>query len=528
MDRTQPAVSLAPAPGGRVPSPPGAAPPLSRRRFLALAVPAAFAACGDPRRGESMRRERTRVVVVGAGLAGLAAADALARAGVEVRVLEARARPGGRVHTLHMPFDDGLYAEAGAVFVPGHHATTLRYLRELGIGLRPAAPGARGGGGRLFVQGTSVRLSAGERPRWPLPLKPREMGLTPGELRSLYLDPVVDAIGDPEHPLWPGEAALRYDGMTMAQLLRDRGASPGAVALMRLGYLDEWGDGIGAVSALGLLRDLAVNRGGGETHRIDGGSSRLPAALAQRLGDRIRYGAVATAVERRHGTVRVEYTAGGERCIVAAEHVVCAIPFPLLRRVRFDPPLGAGKRAAAGRLSATSVTRVYLQLRERTWNPDDGDAVATDLPIMLAAHASAGQAGSREIVEAFVTGAAARELRRLPAAACVRQVRAQMERIVPGSSARVERASVYTWSADPWARGDYAWFRPGQVRALLPHLGAPEGRIHFAGDHTSTRPGWMQGALDSGLRAAMEVTAALGGSASPGASEGEARRQPST
>ncbi len=75
----------------------------------------------------------------------------------------------------------------------------------------------------------------------------------------------------------------------------------------------------------------------------------------------------------------------------------------------------------------------------------------------------------------------------------------------------MERAAVYAWDADPWSRGDYAWFRPGQMHALLPHLATVEGRIHFAGDHTSSRPGWMQGALDSGLRAAAEVAAALGG-----------------
>ena len=504
------------------------APPLTRRQFLALAVPAAVAACAGTDPGAGARMERTRVVVIGAGLAGLAAAYELARTGVEVRVLEARARPGGRVHTLRAPFDDGLYAEAGAVFVPGHHATTLRYLREFGLPLQAATAGERGQGGRLFVRGTSVRLRPGESPRWPVPLKPREAGLTPGELRSLYLDPVVDSIGDPEHPLWPGEAALRFDGMTMAQLLRARGASDGAIALMRLGYLDEWGDGIDSISALGQLRDLAGNRGGGETHRIAGGSDRLPAAFARRLGEAVRYGAAVTAIERRHGTVRVEYTAGGERRTIAAERVICAIPFPLLRRLRIDPPLAASKRAAVEQLPATAVTRVYLQLRERAWNPDDGDAVATDLPIMLAAHATPGQAGPREIVEAFVTGTGARELGRMPVEACIRRVRAQMERIVPGSDARVERAAVYAWNADPWARGDYAWFCPGQVRALLPHVATPDGHLHFAGDHTSTRPGWMQGALDSGRRAAGEVITALDGSASSGAGEHVMQKQPST
>jgi monoamine oxidase len=512
VDHEPGALRLAEAPES--PAPPRD-PVLSRRAFLAhagtaLAAPA-LAACGRAGSRRAPPGERTRVVVIGAGLAGLAAAHELTRAGVEVRVLEARSRPGGRVHTLRDPFDDGLHAEAGAVFVPGDHAQTLRFCREFGVALRPEMEGRGGAGSRLFVGGASVRVRPGERTAWPLPLKHREMGLTPGELRSVYLAPVVDAIGDPEHPLWPGDAALRYDAVTMGQLLRHRGASPGAVALMRLGYLDEWGDGIDAVSALGLMRDLAASRGGAGSFRIVGGSDRLPAAMAARLGSAIRYGAAATAIEQGRRGVRVRYAADGRERTVGADRVVCAIPFTLLRRMSVHPPLSAPKQAAVAQLPATSVTRVYLQVRERFWDAADGDAVATDLPIMLAAHATAGQEGTRGILEAFVTGASARELARLPAVECVRRVREQMGRVHPGLNARVERAAVFAWDRDPWARGDYVWFRPGQVRALAPHLATAEGRVHFAGDHTSTRPGWMQGALDSGLRAAAEVLEALGG-----------------
>ncbi len=484
------------------------APAITRRAFLAVAVPAAVAACGAPPPRPRARTERTQVVVIGAGLAGLAAANDLTRAGVQVVVLEARSRPGGRVHTLRDPFDDGLYAEAGAVFVPGDHALTVRLVRELGLALQPVEHG-RGHAGRVFVEGRSVHAGA---PRWPMPLKPRETGLTPEQMRSLYLDPVVEAVGDPGHPLWPREAALRFDGMTMAQLLERRGASPGAIGLMRLGYLNQWGDGVDAASALGLLRDLAAN-GRGPVHRIAGGSDRLPAALARRLGDTVRYASRVAGMERARGAVRIKYTARGAQRRIDAEHVVCAVPYSVLRGMAVRPPFSAPKRTVVARLPATSVTRVYLQFRDRVWDEDDGLAVATDLPIMLAAHATAGQPGARGIVEAFVTGPQARALAQMDEAACVRAVRAQVARVIPGADGAVERAAVYAWDRDPWARGDYAWFRPGQVRAFLPHLATPEGRVHFAGDHTSTRPGWMQGALESGVRAAREVLAALGDSA---------------
>lgn len=497
-------------PAALIGSAPGGCAPLSRRAFLAKAGAAltlpALAACPEPGAAGASGGERRQVVVLGAGLAGLAAADALVRAGADVLVLEARDRPGGRVHTLRAPFDDGLHAEAGAVFVPGHHAHTLRYARELGLELNPVLDGGRGAGTRLFLRGVSVRLRPGVPPRWPVPLAADERGLSPAELRARYLDPVVDELGDPDHPLWPGDAALRWDGMTTAQLLRERGASPGAIALMRLGYLDEWGDGIDAVSALSALRDLAANRGGNEMYRIAGGSDRLPAALAARLGSAIRYDAQVVGWEAGRGGVRVEYRTRGVRHAVRAERVVCALPFPIVRTLAIHPPLSPGKRAAVDSLPVTSVTRVYLQVRERFWHPAD-DAVATDLPVQLVAHATAGQPGRRGVLEAFVAGAEARRLAGLQDAACIRYVQQQIARVHPGLERLVERGAIHAWDRDPWARGDYAWFRPGQVRALLPHLATRAGRIHFAGDQTSSRPGWMQGALDSGARAAREVLA---------------------
>ena len=80
-----------------------------------------------------------------------------------------------------------------------------------------------------------------------------------------------------------------------------------------------------------------------------------------------------------------------------------------------------------------------------------------------------------------------------------------MELLFPGRRALIEVGASKCWDEDPWARGAYAFFRPGQMRSLQPHIARPEGRIHFAGDHTSAWMGWIEGALESGLRAAREV-----------------------
>lgn len=459
-------------------SPPGAEPAagndggagIGRRAFLhrAAAIAAGAWAAGCREEPGARPTDRTvEVVVAGAGLAGLAAAQELERSGHEVLVLEARQRPGGRVLTLREPFTGGLHAEAGAVFIPEHHHRSLTAAREHGVALDPAFDRRRGAGQRFHVAG---RL--------------------------------------PASPSWPGDAALEHDRVSFARLVRGQGASAAAVELMRLGYLDEWGDGVHQVSGLFLLRDLAVNARDGEAFVVRGGTDRLPIAMAARLQGRIRYGAAVTGIERGRRRVTVSYVQNGTARTVRARRMVCALPFPVLRGLHVSPPWSPGKQAVVEHLPATSVTRVYLQVARRFWDEGAPASTPTDLPVMLAAEASRGQPGDGAILEAFITGPNARAVARMPAADRIAFAARHLERIYPGLRRHLERGASYAWDADPWSQGDYAWFRPGQMRRFLPHLATPEGRVHFAGDHTSASPGWMNGALISGYRAAAEVAAA--------------------
>lgn len=85
----------------------------------------------------------------------------------------------------------------------------------------------------------------------------------------------------------------------------------------------------------------------------------------------------------------------------------------------------------------------------------------------------------------------------------------QVEKIYPGMREQFEGGVTKCWDEDEWARGASSYYKPGQFSSLLPHVARPEGRIHFAGEHTSVWiDGWMQGALESGNRVAREVNAA--------------------
>lgn len=487
----------------------------TRRQWLTGALGAVAAGCATA--GPPTGR-RARIVVLGAGLAGLAAAYELTGAGYDVTVLEASERPGGRVRTLR-DFADGLTAEAGAIFIPDNHDLTLGYAQRFGLSLEPI--GARAGGDVYFVRGVKVTAAREAAVAWPFDLTPEERRLGLVGMWQRYIGDALAALGDVTQPGWPPLELARYDAMTATEFLRSRGASDGAVALLRLGYLDLWGDGLDSYSALSMLRDWALRRAERRAFRVLGGNDRLPAAFAAALGSRIRYRAPVLAIERHARGATVRVSAGDDPASLDADAVVCALPLPLLRRVAVTPPWSPAKRAAIDGLPVTSISRVVVQFAARPWAADGGPlSLNTDLPIQFVWEPSAGRAGVRGLLETYTAGAEARRVCRLDAEARRAWALDGLTRIYPALRGLAERAVSTCWDDEPWARGAYTWFAPGQVTRLTSAIARPEGRVYFAGEHASSRPGWMQGALESGVRAAREVDGALGS----GAGRGSGRR----
>jgi monoamine oxidase len=456
---------------------------MKRRQFVALGA-LGFAGVHGCAGGT-----RKNVIVVGAGLAGLAAADALARAGHQVVVCEARERPGGRIETLRAPFADGQYAEAGALFVPGDHELTLGYLKRFRLALQPAMPPFEAG--LAYVRGRRIASNWGGRHEWPFRLMPEERRLG---LAGMWEKYVVDTTRD------PGPEAL--DRMSAAELLRRRGASAEAIELLRIGLLDMIGDGIESYSALQLRERVARIPPPAARFTIAGGTELLPNALAIELRGKIRYGCPVAGIEQTDRFVAVRTP--GDRLI--ADYVICTTPFSVLRRLAVTPAFTAGKRRAIEELAYTSVMRVFLQFQRRIWTAENLYLLTTtDLPVRWIFDHTVNQPGSRGILEAQITGPHARRVADMSEAERIEFALKHLEEVFPGIRNHYERGVTKSWDQDPWARGAFAYFRPGQLLSLRPRLAPAEGRIHFAGDHTSAWSGWMQGALESGLRAAHEV-----------------------
>jgi len=463
---------------------------LALRPWAAEAAPPAMAPAPE-RKGPARK-----VIVAGAGLAGLAAALELTQAGHDVTVLEARNRAGGRVQTLRDPFPDGLFVEAGAMTVHDTHDLTIHYARRFDLPLDPVAstPGAA----IYHLRGQRIRQDAHQESPWPLDLTPEERTLGRGGMWKKYVASLFPQVEK-------GEGG-DYDAFTFAELLRRQGASPAAVTLLRMGFPDLLGDGADAVSALDLLREAWQRAQMKQSYSIRGGSDGLPRAMARHLADRIQYGSPVVRIEHEAGGVKVVSEQSGSHRTWTADYLVCAVPFSLLSRIEISPALSPEKRRAIAELSYTSVARIWLQTHTRFWTAEglSGLGLSDASPTVLYEKTS-DPTSHRGILEAYTAGAQARQVTAMPTDERLRCALRQGSLVHPSLPEQFEGGTSKCWDEDEWSRGAYTWFRPGQMAILLPHISRPESRILFAGEHASDHPGWMQGALASGVRAAREV-----------------------
>jgi monoamine oxidase len=439
-------------------------------------------------------------VIVGGGLSGLAVAHGLSKLGREVLVLEADDRPGGRILTLRKPFSNGLFVEAGAKHVVGD-PDLLAFIRDMGVNLarvpsRPKRPDARILNGRRFREDdpdpSVVALLA------------RQRQLGPGALRP-YLDEVKN-IGDPRAVGWPSGSALPFDQISFGRFLLERGASEDVVDSLRGSDITAEPD---QLSALNVLRDWHSISGEMKLRspgRIDGGTDQLPRAAAQKLGDRVIYGAVVRRIEDRNEAAAVTFTHKGQTVTLNADRVVVAIPFSVLRSVQVSAQLSEAKRRAIESMRYMSVTRGFVEVRDRPWLArGESGRVNTDLPIHVVREESEFSTSQSAVLGSFVSGPESRRLSDLDDQQRLTWVRQQMEVAHPGLAAQIVGATVHCWDRSPFAKGAYAVFGPGEMKDIVPVAPMAEGRLHFAGCHTSYRPGFMHGAIASARRVVNEI-----------------------
>lgn len=478
---------LARHPGGRLPS------PLSEDL---LRVPAEGLA------GPHTARPK-RVVVIGAGAAGLVAAYELSRRGHEPVVLEAQNRVGGRIYTLR-GFAPDLYAEAGAMRIPRVHKLPLAYCELFGLKLRPFVMNNP----RTFVYIAGKRHTVAAVNTQPellgFDLEDHERGRTyeqlwddaTRELRDLY---------DRE-----GETALdtmvgKYGHYSIREFLVERGFSPGALELYGVMSFREANMNAAVIEQ---LREI-VGRAFLDMQEIAGGMDLLPQAFYRHLRGSVRFGAQVYAVTQDSDKVSVHYRTRSGTFSESGEYVICTLPFGVLRHLDFVPSLSRPKYRAIRELNYNASTKILLQVAHRVWERADGivgGTTATDLPIRRLVYPSYSDPEDQRgvLLASYTWGQDAVRWGALSEEDRIALALKDVAKIHPQVVEEVEDGASHAWHNDPWAGGAFALFEPGQQH-LHDDAVRSEGRIYFAGEHCSLWHAWIQGALESGIHAAQRV-----------------------
>ena len=486
---------------------------LDRRRFLqtlaavSAAPLASLAKAPDSPGHDDKHRGGRRVVVLGAGLAGLGAAYTLMRHGYDVTVVEAQDRPGGRVQTVRDGFQHGGHAELGAIRIFESHEYTRRYVGEFGLELTPYDTGTRA----FHMQGKRFLSPAAGQP-WPLDGFAAGEQPDPATRLGDYFASGFGKLGDVFDPGWPGAfpAALALDGSTMDGYMASQGAS------------DTWRNWFyaqeGRFARVNAAAAFAVESltTGSFLGSVRGGNDRLPKAMAAALGHRVRYRSEVVRIAQGRGHVTIGYRDHSGRHEIRADRCVCALPFAPLRRVDIATPFSPQKMAAIRKLQYMAVARCYFQTRSRFWERDPLGAlgglnlVGSDTMAGRVWNTTSQQTDPRlGMIQAYMFDTEALEFaghghRRVSA------TRRLMRRLLPGIRGQIAGVAHKAWQEDPWAGGGWGWVQPGELRGMFPAMRRIEGRVHFAGEHTSIWAAWMNGALESAERVAAEILEADG------------------
>jgi monoamine oxidase len=459
------------------------------------------------------------IVVVGAGLAGLVSAYELEKRGHKVTILEADARHiGGRVRTMR--FADGRYGEFGAMRIPTRHLLTRHYTSELGLTLRKFVFGNPQA--YYFIRGERHRIADVKAVAALYKLADAEKDKTPDDLWSASVDKALATLDEADRrelvsPTLTTPRLTAFDQKTLQQLCEDAGLSQEAIEFMAVTGGSET---IMPTAATETLREEMLEVWTQGFDEIVGGTDTLASAFAAKLKSRPRLGCevmrlTRSADGRRAGAI---YRVNGEERRVDGDYLLCTLPCPVLSRLRVEPEFSGEKWRAIRQLAYDSSTKVLAVANRRFWETDDGiygGGTFTDLPIATAYYPS-DNADAKDprvsrapglLLASYSWGQVARRLASLPhrertAKALESLARVHPQLATPGS---VRETASWSWDNHPYSSGAFAWFNAGQHTSLYRYLLAPEGRIHFAGEHASLTHTWMQGALESGLRATREM-----------------------
>jgi len=453
---------------------------MNRRKFIIgttiagtslLANQSAFAT------GIAPKKRPESVIIIGAGFAGLTAAYLLKKQGIQVKVVEARNRIGGRVFSFKPEGSVNQVIELGAEWVGNSHTSLIAMCKEFGLELF----------NNQFDTHLTFEGNYSPAGNWGLSKELEDFWMKKTAVWDTYTE----------------SAKQKLDKMDWWRWLSNQGFSERDLLLRELMDSTDFGESIRHTSGYAAFAEYAESSEKNEMDlKIRGGNGMLAEKLADAIGrENILLSHKVTDVvqDKKRVSVKCE----GAKAFIA-DKLICTVPTYSLMKINWDPVLPAKQVDAINSLQYARIAKFPFVFKERFWKQENFDMI-TDTPAHYFYHATKDQPGNTGVLISYVVGDKVDAM----ASMTKKQRQAIILEALKPAFGDVEKYMVdnlmYYWGTDPYSKGAYAFYGKGQWFGTMPTLRESFQHVHFAGEHLADWQGFMEGAINTGEDAVAEI-----------------------
>ncbi|MFE8698460.1 flavin monoamine oxidase family protein [Cytobacillus sp. FJAT-53684] len=455
-----------------------------------------------------------KILIAGAGMAGLVAASLLKRAGHKVTIIEGNTRLGGRVFTLRQPFTQGNYVDLGAMRIPNTHLLIFEYIRRFKLQTNKFINSTPND--LIFVNNILATREQYEKNPDILgfPVQESEKGKTATELFLSAVRPFVD-LYNKSTPEQQEELLKEYSRYSMQDYLKYNPLGPplstNAIRMISvlLGI-----EGFEELSFVGILTDIIfpIFNEDIEFYEIRGGNDKIPLSFLPELHSDIYYGQKIEKIFQSDSKVlfQTRNQITGESYAFSGDYAITTIPFTAFQFIDVIPydSISFQKWQAIRELQNVTSVKIAIEFKSPFWERLKVGNAISDLPTRFSYIPShgVGKHGPSILLASYSWGHDAMLWNSLSKNNIIYYTLKDLAKVY-GNIVYQEylQGISFNWSKNPFSAGCFTLFTPGQIDDFGDSIHQPEGRLHFAGEHTSSFHGWIEGAVESGIRAAYEV-----------------------